>query len=95
MAKAKSAAEPERLKAKAIARWESEGGALGAYREEDQTLSEAERRLLTGFGAAVLSEWSNLPSDLQRAIASRAATPHDGSRTKAELARFLHDYKDH
>lgn len=89
--------EAERQKAKALARWEGEGGALGASAKADQKLDEAELRILSRLGAAVLSEWSTLPTDLQRAIFSRASTLHaaaDGFRIKAEIARFLHEHKE-
>lgn len=98
MADTKSVTEAERQRAKALARWEGEGGALGASGKTDQKLDEAEVRILTRLGAAMLSEWSKLPADLQRAIFSRASTFHaasDGFRIKAEIARFLHDHKDH
>jgi hypothetical protein len=90
--------EAERQKAKALARWEGEGGALGASSTPDQKLDEAELRILSRLGAALISEWSRLPTDLQRTIFTRAATLHaatDGARIKAEIARFLHDHKDH
>ncbi|MGH6952015.1 MAG: hypothetical protein ACREH4_14210 [Vitreimonas sp.] len=89
--------EAERQKARALARWEGEGGALGPSAKTDQALDEAELRILSRLGAALLSEWSKLPTDLQRAIFSRASTLHaatDGFRIKAEIARFLHDHKD-
>lgn len=68
--------EAERQKAKALARWQGEGGALGASAKTDQALDEAELRILSRLGAALLSEWSTLPTDLQRAIFSRASTLH-------------------
>ncbi len=95
MPEAKSVTEAERQKARALARWEGEGGALGA--KTDHALDEAELRILSRLGAALLTEWSKLPTDLQRAIFSRASTLHaatDGFRIKAEIARFLHDHKD-
>ena len=54
-------------------------------------------RILSRLGAAVLIEWSALPTDLQRTIFARASTLHaavDASRIKGEIARFLHDHKD-
>jgi hypothetical protein len=97
MAPGNTMTEAERQKAKALARWEGEGGALDATAIVDQKLDDAELRILTRLGAAVLGEWSKLPTDLQRAIFSRAATLHaatDGFRIKAEIARFLHDHKE-
>lgn len=97
MAPGNTMTDGERQKAKALARWEGEGGALGAAAKSEQKLDEAEVRILTRLGAAVLSEWSKLPTDLQRAIFSRASTLHattDGFRIKAEIARFLHEHKE-
>src|SRR5688572_17672803 len=98
MADDKARIEAERQRAKALARWEGEGGSLGASAEPDQKLDEAELRILSRLGAALLSEWSALPADLQRTIFTRASTLHaatDGFRIKAEIARFLHEHKDH
>ena len=98
MADAKNTLDAERQKAKALARWEGEGGALGAFPKADQALDEAELRILARLGAALLHEWSKLPTDLQRTIFANASTLHaatDGFRIKAEIARFLHDHQDH
>ena len=98
MADDKTRIEAERQRTKALTRWEGEGGALGASSEPDQALDAADLRILSRLGAALLSEWSALPTELQRAIFTRASTLHagtDGFRIKAEIARFLHDHKDH
>ncbi len=95
MADAKT--EAERQRAKALARWEGEGGALGAS-SKLTSLDEAELQILSRLGAALLSEWNTLPTELQRSIFTRASTLHaatDGFRIKAEIARFLHEHKDH
>jgi hypothetical protein len=89
--------EAERQRARALSRWENEGGALGPSTQADQALDETELRILSRLGAALLGEWHKLPTELQRAIFSRASTLHattDGARVKADLARFLHDHKD-
>lgn len=88
----------ERQRAKALARWEGEGGGLGRTPQAADSLDESEMRVLTRLGAALLGEWNNIPTELQRAIFVRASTPHgsgDGARLKSEIARFLHDHKDH
>jgi hypothetical protein len=90
--------EAERQRAKALARWEGEGGSLGPSAEGGHALDESELRILSRLGAALLGEWHRLPTDLQRTIFSRAATLRpaaDGARVKSEIARFLHDHKDH
>lgn len=60
-------------------------------------LSSAERELLQRLGAAVVSEWDDLPMPLQRALFEHAvgarAWPDPGA-LKARMARFLHDRKD-
>lgn len=89
--------EADRIKAKVLARWEGEGGALGRAPEADDTLDEPELRILVRLGAALLGEWTNLPTDLQRTIFTRASTPRgsaDEARIKTEIARFLRDHKD-
>lgn len=90
--------EAERQRAKALARWEGEGGALGPSAETEHMLDETELRILSRLGAALLGEWHRLPTDLKREIFSRAATLRpatDGARVKTEIARFLHDHKEH
>lgn len=98
MSDAKGMSQAERQKAKAMARWEGEGGALGAApAKRAGALDEADVRILSRLGAAVLSQWSKLPADLQRAIVSRVSTPHaaaDRFRIKAEISRFLQKHSD-
>ena len=95
MSNAKSSSEERQ---RALARWEGEGGGLGRAAQAADSLDEAELRILTRLGAALLGEWNTIPTDLQRAIFIRASTPHgsgDGARLKSEIARFLHDHKEH
>jgi len=97
MAKGGDAADDERLRVRALARWEGEGGAPDHVKEPGEALDELDLRILTRLGAAVLGEWCNLPTDVQRAIFQRASTPRasgDGARLKSEIARFLHTHKD-
>ncbi len=97
MVDAKSSTDAERQRAKALARWEGEGGALGASPQTHQALDEAELRILSRLGAALLSEWTKLPTDLQQTIFLRASTLRastDSVWIKAEIARLLHDQKE-
>jgi hypothetical protein len=55
------------------------------------TCSSWERRVLECLGAALVSEWSNLPTDLQRKLRANYATL---LLLKTRIARFLHDHKD-
>jgi hypothetical protein len=90
--------EAERLKAKALARWEGEGGALSASQAQPHSLDQTEMAILSRLGAALLEEWNKLPIKVQRAIFARVSTLRvatDGLRIKAEIARFLLASKDH
>jgi hypothetical protein len=89
MSGAMGVSQAERQKAKAMARWEGEGGALGpAPAKRAAVLDEADVRILSRLGAAVLSQWSKLPADLQRTIVSRASTSH------AAISRLLQEHSD-
>jgi hypothetical protein len=88
--------------ASALARWESEGGALGLAseepsRHEPMPLSEEEERILRCLGAAVLLQWNDLPTPIQRQIFERAVAMGEARHTgelKEQIARFLHNHKD-
>jgi len=47
-------------------------------------------------GAALVSEWNDLPTDVQRRLFEHAASgkSHDAALLKTRIARFLHDHKD-
>jgi hypothetical protein len=83
------------LRARALARWEGEGGALtptGAASSIDET----EIRILARLGAAVLDEWSELSAALRGNVVRRARTlggQDDHARIKAKLARFLDEHR--
>ena len=85
--------------ANALDRWDEEGGAPAVawplpYKTGD--LLDAERRVLECLGAAVVSEWNDLPTDVQRRLFEHAASgkSHDAALLKARIARFLHNHKD-
>jgi hypothetical protein len=80
-------------------RWNEEGGAPAGewplpYEVGD--LLEPERRVLECLGAALVSEWSNLPTDVQRRLFEHATSgkSRDAALLKTRIARFLHDHKD-
>jgi len=79
----------------ALARWEGEGGAP-AEPWALNDLGEQDRRVLACLGAAVVSGWNDLPTDIQRAIFRHAVAEatYDPARLAAQIARFLHDHKD-
>ncbi len=87
--------------AKALGRWESEGGATeptqGSDLGQDIALQEAEERILRCLGAAVILQWNDLPTEIQRNLFEDAASMSDPARRfrlKQLIARFLHDHKD-
>ena len=82
--------------ARALARWEGEGGALAPSDAAD-SIDESELRILARLGAAVLDAWGELSPALQRNVIHRARTlgrPGDHARVKALLGRFLHEHRN-
>jgi hypothetical protein len=84
--------------ATALDRWDEEGGAQDVawplpYEASD--LRDVERRVLECLGAALVSEWNDLPTDVQRRLFEHAALgkSHDAALLKTRIARFLHDHK--
>ena len=87
--------------ASTLARWESEGGAPGPVpeRSHDKSapLSEGEERILQCLGAAVLLQWNDLPTPIQRQLFEHAVSMGEARETaqlKEQIARFLHTLKD-
>jgi hypothetical protein len=85
--------------ANALDRWDEECGAPAVawplpYKSGD--LLDAERRVLECLGAALVSEWNDLPTDVQRRLFEHAATgkSHDAALLKARITRFLHNHED-
>jgi hypothetical protein len=80
----------------AIDRWEGEGGAQTLRRAYEQgQLSGEDRQILECLGAAAVSAWNELPTDIQRAVFRRAASQktYEPAELKAQIARFLHKHK--
>ena len=83
----------------ALDSWDAEGGAPAVswpLLYETGDLLDAERRVLECLGAALVSEWNDLPTDVQRRLFEHAASgkSHDAALLKARIARFLHNHKD-
>ena len=81
--------------ANALDRWDEEGGAPAVpwpLPYETGDLLDAERRVLECLGAALVSEWNDLPTDVQRRLFEHAASgkSHDAALLKARIARFPH-----
>jgi hypothetical protein len=84
--------------ATALDRWDEEGGAQDVawplpYEASD--LRDVERRVLECPGAALVSEWNDLPTGVQRRLFEHAALgkSRDAALLKKRIARFLHDHK--
>jgi len=81
--------------ARALARWESDGGTLAPTDAAD-SIDDSELRILARLGAALLDQRSELSGDLQGNVIRRTTTlgsPGDHARVKEQLARFLHEHR--
>lgn len=88
----KPRSEAEMQLARALRRWESEGGAVA---ENDLVTSES--NVLKCLGAAVVMTWNDLPMPLQRTLFRHAVAvneSYDPAELKTRIARFLHLHKD-
>lgn len=97
MASSSNPTDAARIKEKVLTRWEGEGGALRSGPQTGAMLDEADLRMLSRLGAALLDQWSALPEACQTAIVERASTLHavtDGARIKAEIERFVLQCKE-
>lgn len=66
--------------ARALARWENEGGATISAEQDDDgrvMLSQAEQRILQCLGAAVIAQWAELPTDIKKALFEHAVSSGD------------------
>jgi hypothetical protein len=83
--------------ARALARWEWEGGSsIEPDWETHAVLIQEEDRILQCLGAAVIMRWNTLPTEIQRELFASAASIRDPLPTaelKAHIARFLHSHK--
>ncbi len=86
--------------ARALARWENEGGAIFSSPEdgddEQVVLSLAEQHILQCLGAAVIAQWTELPTDVQKALFEHAVSsgdPRHSMDLREQIARFLHNHK--
>jgi hypothetical protein len=87
--------------ARALSRWENEGGAAPSSRQQsvDETgsLSQEEEHILECLGAAVIAQWNELPTPVQRQLFQFAVSmgePRQAAHLKELIARFLHIHKD-
>lgn len=83
------------VRAKTLARWEGEGGALAPSPERD-SLDDVSLRLLARLGAALLDTWDDIPQAVQDEIVLGARTigaADHRTRVAANLARFIDQFK--
>lgn len=86
--------------ARALARWENEGGATASAEQDDDgrvVLSQAEQRILQCLGAAVIAQWAELPTDVKKALFEHAVSsgdPRHSVELREQIARFLHNHKN-
>jgi hypothetical protein len=83
------------MRARALSRWEGEGGALVSTGAAD-SIDESELRILARLGAALLDEWGELSQAVQKNVMHRARTlggPGDHARVKEKLRRFLREHR--
>lgn len=76
----------------ALSAWDAEGGATPAV--DGCAADGAQDELLRRLGAALVHEWSRLPTPLRKALYDTAALDPDGASpatAKRDLAVFLHD----
>jgi hypothetical protein len=89
-----------RPRTRALAGWETEGGALGSAGPDGdrrELLSEEEAYILQCLGAAVLLQWNDLPTHVQRELFEHSIAGVELrkiSMLKEQIARFLHKHKD-
>jgi hypothetical protein len=85
------------MRARALSRWEGEGGGLGRSGPPGDVLDDAELRILARIGAAALAVWHEIPPErresLLRAVC-KPLEPGDGARAKAHVAAFLRENGD-
>jgi hypothetical protein len=87
-------------KADALARWDNEGGAAkGApqkVRDDMTSLAKEEEHILRCLGAAVITQWDDLPTAIQRELFEHAISMgkrHHTAELKGQIARFLHKHQ--
>jgi len=85
--------------ARAIARWDDEGGAAKGAPQKDRealiSLGKEEEHILRCLGAAVIMQWNDLPTDVQRELFDHAVSMGKLRQTaelKSLIARFLHQH---
>ena len=87
--------DAEKMKIRALTRWEGEGGALGRSAIRTDALDEYELRILARVGYAALGEWSRLPAESKEAMLATICRPlaqGDGAQARKRIADFLGEH---
>lgn len=74
--------------ARALGRWDNEGGATGPAPVPETVLSQGEERILKCLGAAVMMQWNNLPTGIQRDLFADAASMSDPAHSSGSGSRW-------
>ena len=87
-------------KANTLARWDNEGGAAKGAPQKDRddltSLTKEEEHILRCLGASVITQWNDLPTDMQHKLFDHAISMgkvHHKAKLKRQVARFLHKHK--
>jgi hypothetical protein len=84
--------------ARALARWDNEGGAIiGDGDDGRNALSREEQDILQCLGGAVVAQWNKLPTAVQKALFEHAvsnADPRECLDLREHIALFLHHHKN-
>jgi hypothetical protein len=70
---------------------------VAGKRLNSNAVAEIEEHILRCLGAAVIMQWSTIPTKLKRELFDTAGSLGDVPKTAAlrgQIARFLHDHKD-
>ena len=85
--------------AKALARWDDEGGATKGIPQEGRdaliSLGQEEAHILRCLGAAVIMQWNDLPTEVQHELFDSAISMgrlRQTAELKRRIARFLHQH---
>ena len=71
---------------------------IAPKRVDRRTPAEAEEHILRCLGAAVITRWNTLPTQLQRELFDAAGSLgdlFDTAELRGQIAPFLHAHKDH
>jgi hypothetical protein len=81
--------------ARALARWENEGGKTDGDWKARSSVIQEENAILQCLGSALLIRWNALPTEIQRDLFNDAVSAGDeasSSQIKEQIARFLHTH---